>query len=1315
MEDTINQGQTPFSQTQEYDPPRIDPFLQIKAIVCKELLLLRSQKWVLMLRITLLLSLVYFYSQNYLFCPKVPFIISSFISIFEMYSYISSSTNDKLLKFRATFKLMGLQDTSYIMGNLIFKLFTSLIQLGLSLSLLTFQPLTYYSLFITPYHTVFFILTFEIYVFALICYFASVSELISDAKHSRELVSMLFALIFLVPIFSLTTDVSKVTDTTADYVMIFVSPMGTWNLICKWVFMKSTELTNLSVLLLVLILFVQMIIFSTLYLFLAGFIGFDSGVSRSPFSLSCIFNLFSRRRSQYDDEHRELLDLDVSVTSNTISSSSSPFQISNVSKLYGDFKALDGINLEIKRNEITSILGHNGAGKTTLINAIVGINSPTQGKIEFNGEDVYSAPEVLSGKVGYCTSHDVLYQELTVSEFMFFIAFIKGIQNPKREITDIAIACDLTQYMDTLTKNLSGGTKRRTSIACAVIGNPKILIMDEPSSGVDPQNRRQIWSLVKKLKSEQRVTILSTHHLEEAEFLAETVVIMERGKIKMTGSPQQIKGNFGLGLLIKIFNLESQNQWNEISSDINQIVQEVKIVENSITKKGQLSISIPLKYKSIFHKVVSIIENKNLKVEIFENSLEDAYMKLGEEFESEFLSQAEQEMIFSKRYKQTTIGVWKALTYRRFSMLFSDKIIIIKFFYAVLMPPLLIWVIQDGDSLSSEYIYFLPLALTLFFYLNITFFAHLPLQERLYRIRYFLKMFGVGTFTYYGNMLICDIIYTLTIVFLNFLVLFLLNFGNMSESVQDYNWRLISKIWLYTSQWGVTFVTQCYLFQNIISDKRSQIRLVNIFILGINIAPIPILAGFYVMIESFLTSQLSGSPLGSLSLSFKILIYSIYIFSPALGLGTILLYDTLIKEITQFKIFDGVDVFISDNFLVPAHISLIANPLIMMFFVILIDYFQNSISSHKLSLQSQDNSDNSNQSQAHVFGVNQRARNEESIKNQEILATTPNQDLPIQASKISKIYKNNEGLEFYALNKISMVLPPGCTLGLLGPNGAGKSTLFNILSTSQDCSGGRILLKGKPLTNFSPFFKLTGVCSQDNIVWDSLSVDSHLKFISLVYGVDKNTVYSWLKMVEMNNFRHLKPSQLSSGMQRKLCFIMSCMFNPDYKFMDEPTTGLDPFARKRFREILAAQKKYSSSSTILTTHSMKEAEIASDKIVILVNGQICIVENIEDLKEQISSYKLEITKDNINYQKGTDYFRQLETIFGQSTDNHLRIVNVSGNVIDYNVEYISNIAEKLEKLEDMVASGIIRNYSLRKKNLEDLFLVLAGSQISRQN
>ena len=235
-------------------------------------------------------------------------------------------------------------------------------------------------------------------------------------------------------------------------------------------------------------------------------------------------------------------------------------------KQFGAFKAVNNVSLDIFTDRVTCILGHNGAGKTTLINCICGLSNPTKGEIYLEDQDIFSSQSVLAGKIGYCTSRDVLYDDMTVLEFLNFIAMLKGVVDYEAHVEDIVQKCHLAPYVTQLIKNLSGGTKRRATIASAVIGNPKIIVMDEPSSGVDPDNRRQLWSMIEGLRNKQTAIILTTHHLEEAEYLSNDVIIIDKGKMEIRGSPHDICQRFGIGYRITVDSLEGEQDVREIKN-----------------------------------------------------------------------------------------------------------------------------------------------------------------------------------------------------------------------------------------------------------------------------------------------------------------------------------------------------------------------------------------------------------------------------------------------------------------------------------------------------------------------------------------------------------------------------------------------------------------------------------------------------------------------------------------------------------------------------------------------------------------------------
>ncbi|OQR76348.1 ATP-binding cassette sub-family A member 1-like [Tropilaelaps mercedesae] len=209
-------------------------------------------------------------------------------------------------------------------------------------------------------------------------------------------------------------------------------------------------------------------------------------------------------------------------------------------------KAIDNLSLEIYRDQITVILGHNGAGKTTMMNLLTGLFLPTHGEMFINGYSVTENTIKARRGVGLCPQHNVLFGELTVEEHLYFFAQIKGAdkEETKSEIEVILSKFDLSGKRYVLSRDLSGGMKRKLCMANAMVGGSNILVLDEPTAGMDPQARRSIWTVLQEVRR-TRTILLTTHYMEEADVLGDRIAFLSHGKLKCAGSPMFLKKKFG--------------------------------------------------------------------------------------------------------------------------------------------------------------------------------------------------------------------------------------------------------------------------------------------------------------------------------------------------------------------------------------------------------------------------------------------------------------------------------------------------------------------------------------------------------------------------------------------------------------------------------------------------------------------------------------------------------------------------------------------------------------------------------------------------
>jgi ABC-2 type transport system ATP-binding protein len=207
-------------------------------------------------------------------------------------------------------------------------------------------------------------------------------------------------------------------------------------------------------------------------------------------------------------------------------------------KRYGtEVLAVDGLDLEVRRGECFGLLGPNGAGKTTTVEILEGLLEPTGGEVEVLGMHWGRHAAALREKLGITLQQTYLYDRLTVGETLtlFRSFFKKG-----RGVDEVLALVSLQEKREAWFEKLSGGQKQRLAVACALVGDPELLFLDEPTTGLDPQSRRQLWDVVTDLKREGRTVLLTTHYMDEAERLCDRVAIIYRGRVIALGTPREL-------------------------------------------------------------------------------------------------------------------------------------------------------------------------------------------------------------------------------------------------------------------------------------------------------------------------------------------------------------------------------------------------------------------------------------------------------------------------------------------------------------------------------------------------------------------------------------------------------------------------------------------------------------------------------------------------------------------------------------------------------------------------------------------------------
>uniref|UniRef100_A0A8C5FXE8 ATP-binding cassette, sub-family A (ABC1), member 4b n=1 Tax=Gadus morhua TaxID=8049 RepID=A0A8C5FXE8_GADMO len=244
-------------------------------------------------------------------------------------------------------------------------------------------------------------------------------------------------------------------------------------------------------------------------------------------------------------------------------------QIQDLVKVYKGCSrpAVDGLTIAFYEGQITSFLGHNGAGKTTTMSILTGLYPPTSGTAFINGRDIRTEMDEIRTSLGMCPQHNILYNHLTVEEHILFYSMLKGRSQDEAqaEVESMLEDLELPHKRDDEAQDLSGGMQRKLSVAMAFVGGSKIVILDEPTSGVDPYSRRSIWELLLKYRN-GRTVILSTHHMDEADLLSDRVAILSQGRLHCCGSPLFLKNYFGVGFYLTLVRRMRDLRRKEVSS-----------------------------------------------------------------------------------------------------------------------------------------------------------------------------------------------------------------------------------------------------------------------------------------------------------------------------------------------------------------------------------------------------------------------------------------------------------------------------------------------------------------------------------------------------------------------------------------------------------------------------------------------------------------------------------------------------------------------------------------------------------------------------
>jgi ABC-2 type transport system ATP-binding protein len=309
-------------------------------------------------------------------------------------------------------------------------------------------------------------------------------------------------------------------------------------------------------------------------------------------------------------------------------------EIKNLCKTFGTFKAVDDLTFTVRQGEVFGLLGPNGSGKTTTMNMISGLNAQTSGAIQIMGLDILSSTRQVHGMLGFVPQETALYEELSAWRNMEFHADLYGVPRKEKSqrIISLLQLVQLFDRKDSLVRTFSGGMKRRLAIARALLHEPKIIYLDEPTIGVDVQARRVIWDYILALRAQGKTILITTNYLEEAEALCDRLAIIDQGKLIVLDTPNRLKQKYG-GRVLEVETFDPKNARNALNSLTNIVtLEELGTLKEDITIEAQGNIlKITVRGSEwLVAQVINLLALKNeiKKISVREPDLDEIFLRL---------------------------------------------------------------------------------------------------------------------------------------------------------------------------------------------------------------------------------------------------------------------------------------------------------------------------------------------------------------------------------------------------------------------------------------------------------------------------------------------------------------------------------------------------------------------------------------------------------------------------------------------------------------------------------------------------------------
>uniref|UniRef100_A0A671T4P6 ABC transporter domain-containing protein n=1 Tax=Sinocyclocheilus anshuiensis TaxID=1608454 RepID=A0A671T4P6_9TELE len=897
------------------------------------------------------------------------------------------------------------------------------------------------------------------------------------------------------------------------------------------------------------------------------------------------------------------------------------FKVGNKTK-----EAVRDLTLNMFEGQITVLLGHNGAGKTTTLSMLTGLFPPSGGRAYINGYDIYQDMALIRRSLGLCPQHDVLFDNLNVREHLLFYTQLKGY--PRKKIPDevdrILRILNLEDKRHARSKTLSGGMKRKLSIGIALIGDSKVVMLDEPTSGMDPSARRATWDLLQG-ENRGRTILLTTHFMDEADLLGDRIAIMASGELQCCGSSLFLKNKYGAGYHMVIVKDAFCNV-SEITRLVHMYVPDATLESSA---GAELSYILPKESTSRFELLFAELEMNRDELGIASYGASVTTM----------------EEVFLRGQTGFVIAI---------NLMFGMA------------------------SLAST-------------------FALLLVSERSVKSKHVQQVSGVYLSNFWFSALLWDLINFLLpcllmlVVFRVFSVKAFVAENHLVDVLLLlllYGWAVIPLMYLLSFLFATaaTAYTRLTIF-NILSGTAT--------FLAVTIMTIPELK--LVDMSHLLDKIFLIFPNYCLGMSFSEFYqnYEIITFCTSSTFAEIFCkYNNITYQVNYFSMDEpGVGRFL---------VAMSIQGVVFIILVFLIELRSVGVCFCQVLLLAEEALQPEDRDVAE-----ERKR---VLECQPVVESMVGSPLILQ--ELSKVYSGWQSL--LAVDRLSLAVGKGECFGLLGFNGAGKTTTFKMLTGDESITSGDAFIDGYSiLQDVKKVQQRIGYCPQFDAVLDHMTGQETLSMYARLRGIPEKYVTACVENVLRSLLLEPHADKLvrsfSGGNKRKLSAGMALIGGPPVIFLDEPSTGMDPVARRLLWDAITRTRE-SGKAVIITSHSMEECEALCTRLAVMVNGQFKCLGSPQHLKSKFGSgytllakVRVETELEEMDLQLFKDF---IESTFPGSLlkDEHQGMVHY--HLTDKTLTW----AQVFGVLETAKEKYSIEDYCVSQISLEQVFLSFAQFQ-----